>query len=313
MKIVSKIIPILLFLLIGCEKIIYIPIDKVDLKIVLSGVLNPDSTVVVAISSTEQLIMPDPYAPLPDSMIIDQISLYEDDQLVGNLEYLNRIFYTIRGFKPSKGKTYQIEVSAKDRSTVKAVTTIPDSIPINFLTSTITKINQDTTRLDVDFKFSDPVDQTNFYALEVYGLQNYYDRHNDCFTDSLVFDHYYPKINGKSDDFLDLFFLDVNQDVNLDDKLFFSDQIINGQDFKIQFSILRTPYNHIPDSVDFYIKLQQVDSSYYNYAVSEKKYRKAVDNPFSEPVLFYTNVSNGYGLFTSYNESVREIKVRWAN
>ncbi len=207
MKLSCIVIVMSLLACIGCDKAIYIPIDEGELKIVVSSIINPDSSIVAAISSSKQLIEPNPYALPPDSMIIDHIGLFENNQFVGYLEYLDRVFYTLPGFKPSTGKTYRIKISSKERTTVQAVTTIPDLIPITFFNTTLIKVNEDESNLDVNLEISDPANQVDFYALEVSGLQNFWDWHQQQYTDSLVIRPYFPKVNGKADEFIDLFFL----------------------------------------------------------------------------------------------------------
>jgi len=303
----------MLLFFIACEKQIYFPIDEGELKIVVSGVVNPDSVLVIAVSSSQRLLIgDDPYAPSPDSLILDQIKLYEDNQFIGNLDYLERIFYYLPEFKPQAGKTYRIEVTADERNPASAITSVPENVPINYIdTSNI--INEEGSKVVVvEIQISDPIGQENYYALQIFGTQKYYDRKQDVFVDSLVRRYYHPKkLNGKSDEFLDVFFLDVNQDVRLDHKLFFSDQMFDGKDFLMKFEFTQNYRTHMPDSILLHVGLQQIDKSYYKYAVSEQKYRNSLNNPFAEPVQVYSNVKEGYGIFTSFNESSREILVDW--
>jgi hypothetical protein len=65
------------------------------------------------------------------------------------------------------------------------------------------------------------------------------------------------------------------------------------------------------DTVEVWIDLQQVDKSYYLYAVSEQKYQQTRNNPFTEPVQVYSNVKNGFGLFSAYNGTRKEFIVDW--
>lgn len=302
----------MLLFFIACEKQIYLAIDEGELKIVVSGVVNPDSVLIVAVSGSQRLLIgDDPYAPAP-TMIINQIKLYEDNQFIGNLEYLDRVFYYLPEFKPQAGKTYRIEVTADERNPASAITSVPEIVPINYMdTSRI--INEEGKKaVLVEIQISDPIGQENYYALQIFGIQKYYDWKQDVFVDSLVRRYYYPKkLNGKSDELLDVSFLDVNKDIRLDHKLFFSDQMFDGKDFLMKFEFPKSNLNSIPDSFILHVELQQVDPCYYKYAVSEQKYRNSLINPFAEPVQVYSNVKDGYGIFTSFNGSSREFLVDW--
>ena len=56
------------------------------------------------------------------------------------------------------------------------------------------------------------------------------------------------------------------------------------------------------------VKLLHINKDYYNYIRSLNTYENAADNPFAEPVNLYTNVNNGYGLFTTYARAVDSIR-----
>ena len=56
------------------------------------------------------------------------------------------------------------------------------------------------------------------------------------------------------------------------------------------------------------LDLLQTDENYYRYHQSAKAQDIAGDNPFAEPVLLYTNVKGGLGIFASYNSFSLDIK-----
>ena len=45
-----------------------------------------------------------------------------------------------------------------------------------------------------------------------------------------------------------------------------------------------------------YIYLMHVDENYYKYTYSVYKQQIASGSPFSEPVITYNNIKNGYGI-----------------
>jgi hypothetical protein len=57
------------------------------------------------------------------------------------------------------------------------------------------------------------------------------------------------------------------------------------------------------------VYVANTDKAYYFYNTAIDKIRKANGNPFAEPVLTYTNISNGLGVMAGYNQSKIVVKV----
>jgi hypothetical protein len=57
-------------------------------------------------------------------------------------------------------------------------------------------------------------------------------------------------------------------------------------------------------------QLLHVDRHYYLYHRSLRNAGRSQDNPFAEPVLVYSNVTGGLGVFAAYNRSNAEIRLR---
>jgi hypothetical protein len=56
--------------------------------------------------------------------------------------------------------------------------------------------------------------------------------------------------------------------------------------------------------------LHHVSASFYQYSLSARRYDDAEDNPFAEPVILYSNVKNGYGVFSMGSTRKYIIQVR---
>lgn len=312
--------PILLFCLtmfifiIGCEKVVNIDLEEADQKIVLSGLLCPDSSIVVDITRSYRMgtyISDDTSEPPQDKMVVEDASLYENNRLIGKLEVNNANFFELSGFKPSPGKTYRLEVSSGVMKPVSATVIVPELIPLTVFDTTRIIRNDGTSAIRIMLQISDPLEQENFYALQVNGIQQYYYDFFDKRIDSIRVHNISPKLNGKTDGFLELDFLDINKDVYLDHKLFFSDHLFNGKIFDMNFEIPKSLWYRMADTVLFTVALQQVDKSYYQYAVSLQEYYTTLGNPFMEPIQVYSNVKNGCGLFSAYNGVQRDFVVDW--
>ncbi len=66
--------------------------------------------------------------------------------------------------------------------------------------------------------------------------------------------------------------------------------------------------NYFIEDVNF--ELRTVEESYYNFLLSTSKQIRAQESTSGQPVASFTNVSNGLGVVSSYNPSIKEISVR---
>ncbi|MFA6126311.1 MAG: DUF4249 domain-containing protein [Bacteroidales bacterium] len=305
----------LTFALTACEKVVYIKIDEADRKIVLNGLICPDSTVVVHVSRSSSLGKPDQWditKPYVDPWMADQVSLYEDDRFVGQLHMKKGNFLELPGFRPLPGKAYRLEASQGEMKPVSATVHIPELVPLTSFDTTMVTTADGKAAVRISFRISDPAGQKNYYALQVSGSQRYfYDPFERKIIDSVGIYNCYPSLYLNSDDILGLDFLDANRDVRIDGKLFFNDQLFNGKAFDISFELPQDSWYKMADTVNFRIDLHQVDKSYYLYAVSQQKYSLSADNPFVEPVQVYSNVTDGFGLFSAYIWIRKEVVVDW--
>jgi hypothetical protein len=100
----------------------------------------------------------------------------------------------------------------------------------------------------------------------------------------------------------DLFLQDESH--NYGGKIYFDDLLFDGQTKTTEVGLYDYTF-YESDTVLLEVHLEQLDPSYYKYVVSNEAYQSAHNNPFAEPVQVYTNVSGGFGLFSSYSFSSR--------
>ncbi|MBD0254725.1 MAG: DUF4249 family protein, partial [Cytophagales bacterium] len=61
------------------------------------------------------------------------------------------------------------------------------------------------------------------------------------------------------------------------------------------------------DSVTLYAYLLHTDRAYFEYHRTLRA--NADSNPFAEPVLLYSNVEGGLGVFAAFNRTTLEVKL----
>lgn len=307
---------VIVILATACEKDVYIRIKDSEHKLVVSGLLFPDSALVVHVSQTIQASVTGPADTTWsgwDTLIIYELRFYENDQFIGDLERIRGSFYGLPDFRPVPGSTYRIEASAGERKPVSATTIVPYPVEMNSFDTTLFYEEGLPVLLRATIGLSDRAAEKNYYALQVAVTAKYYDWQEGVLTDSLVTHYYQAKVPGRQENPLEFIdFLNGNDPIYFDRKLFFTDDLFSGRSVDLTFDLFdRNPLTQRFDTVKVSVELEQVDQSYYFYAVSYRKYVNTYNMPFTEPVQVYSNVKDGYGLFTSYTSERREFTVVW--
>jgi len=77
----------------------------------------------------------------------------------------------------------------------------------------------------------------------------------------------------------------------------FSDDFFNGQNYQLKITIM--DWDATLDK-EYIIELLSLNKAGYLYRRSVEDYRNSKGDPFSEPVLIYSNIENGFGIFAGY-------------
>ncbi len=299
---------IYLILLIGliissCEKIIDIDVPDKSRKIVVNSIIDPESEFSIKLTQSKSILEDNMVMILKDA----EAKVFEDDALVGTMEYLDFDQYTLNNFYPSIGKSYRIEVNHPVLQSVSADISIPDPVEIIEMDTSTSIGEWGDKAYNVNIAINDPPGR-NYYAVSITLTNRVFDWGNQVFLDST--ETYSAYLNTLSD--TETGFGDglVDNDLSyyIDGKLFFSDEIFSVQGDRKELAL--EYYIYSPgDSVHVDVRLDHIAPSYYFYSVSKQKYYQADGNPFAEPVQVYSNIQNGFGLFSSYSRTSRKYSV----
>lgn len=186
---------------------------------------------------------------------------------------------TDSSFKIKTGHTYTIKAKAPGFENVKSECTVPYSAPndIKLIDKYTTHGNFNNDLIGLVFEFKDIPSEENFYRL------SFFEKEANLNNDSSwqQNDHYW-KFNK-------------NTYVLSDDKR-------DGQNIKV-----RAEMNDFSGQKDIRIMLLSVDEHYYNY--HDKLNRFGSGNPFSEPVILYSNIKNGLGVFSGYTKTIKDFTI----
>ncbi len=197
----------------------------------------------------------------------------------------------------NEGEKYELEVESSEYGIAKANQIVPDSPEIkDFLYSEGFYIEQYDTLDKLEFTIEDDGEKENFYL----------------FNASLTF---FKLTRSK-----------LNLDVSTDDPLvkefygnfergfILSDKTFNGQNKKMILKLQSYSFQYPPDPDEYLdtveLKVKSITKDYYNFLLSQIQYNQSQDNPFAEPVNIYSNIKNGYGLFSAEKSQFKTIKIK---
>ncbi len=289
----------------SCEKWVEVEVDENEHKIVVMGVLNPDSSFVVHLERSFSRY------PLDTDLPVEQVQakLFENGQYLTDLLHIRDGFYGLPDFYPAVGNKYQIEISSGILEPVTCETQIPEPCQFLSIDTTMEWRRANRVELSVSLGLTDPVGEENYYALRIYRTQHYYDHATETLTDSLIDFPEYVRLEGAGTVSDHIVMLDIGADTRFAEMLFLTDLLFDGQEVNLDFN-LRLHSMDEQDSVALDFDLFQVSKSYYQFAESYRKYLSTRSNPFAEPVQVFNNVSGGLGLFTSLAGVGKRIVVR---
>ena len=301
----------LIVLAIACEKVIQIDLEDAKIKIVVNGIISPDSIVKVNVTRSRHVLDNADISPLVDAEVL----LYEDGQLIGNMTYAEHGFYEI-DYVPIIGKEYKVEVHHDKYDNVMGLTKVIPSIPIISL-DTVTSFDEYGEEvLSFSMSFSDPVDQENYYYLTIRNKYTY----EDWDPNLIVYDTLYVGsdttiVNIEHGGYVmkeRMDYLGYNtDDIIVESQMYyangsiFSDEIINGKTYTFTGKISKWAFGGEYNTA--YFELHAITEGTYNYYKSLNSHYIASDDPFAEPVIVYTNIEDGIGIFgssTVYSDSI---------
>ncbi|MDR1631846.1 MAG: DUF4249 domain-containing protein [Dysgonamonadaceae bacterium] len=306
--------------LFACEKEIEFKGDEVKTKLVLNGILMPDS--VVKIQLTESRFF------LDSNRLFNQIDdadvrLWKDGVLKETLQNTGEGYY-VGTYVPREGDNLRITASHTGFDPVECETQIVSPTPIISADTTNTDIEKycyyqydeddwtiiiDSVKFvifkgDITITFKDPADIAGYYIILLdlrtrYESGNVYVQPLRYTSDDLVF---------KTDNELPF---DDDDDFNSQYSYQFSDELFDGKEYKIKIKADSYSGYYWPDedskitNRELQVTLQSLSPSYYMYI----KTREANSDSyfFTEPVQIYTNITGGIGIFGNYSNSTFRI------
>ena len=291
----------------SCENTIELEIPEKPSKLVVGGLFNTDSTMVIRVSRTEHILSYTDLERTPFEVNNATIELYQNGEFLEVLKpqtYLDlgdtirkQNVYTTNGFVASEGNLYAINVSAPDFEPVEASTNVPSKILLTDfeVDPVMISLPDERAGLPAQISFQDPPGEENFYALEIMVEMRGHDDIHYTFSPEIV-----SLLEQK------IGFTESNS--ALSREIYLSDASFDGQLYTYQFAILW--YQVSDQTTSFKAILKHINKAHFEYATTARlQEAETRENPFSLPVQVRTNVKNGLGIFSGYNASFNTIKM----
>jgi len=302
MKIKTAILALVLLNLTSCIKILNDDLASKPTKLVLNAAISPDSALTVNLSRTFNVFEDESNKNLP---FVDdaQIGVFENGNHLFDLQNLGYGYYIKDDFYPAVGETYSIEASFESYKKIQSSTMIPAKVPI---------VSFDTLSIEVEDEYTGK--ETHYI-----GKLNYSDPGGTGNQYQLSCRVWYKDENGNEIWYDQAIWVAESETMLFDNSygsLLWSDKYTDGKDVEIRFVFYNTyKYNKsLPAETEFIrftFFFQSINHDYYTYLKSLNMYYESggSEDPFSEPVVIFSNIENGYGIFGSYNTDTATAKI----
>lgn len=312
-------IPLAIAFLASCSTDITFDLPQVDPILSVNSIVDPDDDFKLIVTMARPV--------LEENIQMDincQVNIYENGDYFAQLkldssDYRPGKIPRLLKFSPdtklnfSEGEEYKIEINYPGFEPLIAKTIKPNAVKINNISTrhftgempdwyyktpgrSLPDISGkgkiDTSLVEFTITFDDPYESMNFYRIGVKCLYKGDSR-------SPYFDH---KIQYASYTFPDPCFMKVifesDYSSYMNNHLFYeilyNDTNTNGKEQSIKILV---PDSEVGECKKCVIYLYTLSEDYYKYMLDMWKYSKTKDDPFAEPMKFFSNSNNGCGIF----------------
>lgn len=298
------------FIFSSCEKKLDIDLPDSDKKIVVNGIVNPDSLMKVRISKSLNVLDNGNVEYLSDAVV----KLYKDDVLMEELNNMNSGYFMSSVF-PEINANYKLTIDYSGLTSVNSEIQLKKAVNIVSVdTVSEVRINNygdgyiDTSYImHFEIKIKDDADKSDYYFLSLRAIIPVYDFIDDEYV---IIASEETNMFFESDDHVfrnsEWFTLDGMQGI------VFTDEMFNGNEysFDIEHYIFKNDeFDYKQLGTMYYVKLLTVTEDVFNYISSYNLNQQTLYDPFAQPVQIYSNIENGLGIFSGYTMSVDSLQL----
>jgi hypothetical protein len=298
-----------IIILSSCEKQVTIEIPEKEPRLTVSGFVGKGEPFGVTVGKSRHILAGDASSNWQESYIVKNAVpvIYENGVAIDTLVYQSsRQYLTVHNKIVRMGYTYTIKVMAPGFKEIEATTIVPTQSEIAGTTihrrARVNSYGEDMD--DIIVKLNDPAGEKNFYLIQVLraGYQNA-GYGIGCISTA---DKDIETMGGESDPMETESCYDASN-------LLMKDDNFNGRQKQLKLSAYSGALEPWTDHTNGkvyrpFIRVYRVTEEYFKYAKSLGIYANGDDNPFAEPVNVFSNVKNGYGMFSTYTVAVDTLR-----
>ncbi len=293
-----------------CERPAALDVEIPAPELVLSSTFSLGQPFRVSVTSTRASLPATPVTYLRNA----EVTLWQGDTFLEKLRWMEETFqsipyYTSTEYKGQPNTRYTIKVSAPGFESVSAQSTIPASVPVQRSRAIFAgyapnhSLDELLCNFDFEVAFNDPQELRNYYHLRIHQEVQEFKLSESGDTAR----------TGRSVQHLG-FGASINNNAvtaYLEDGVLLDDVWFNGRTLNLSFPVqmrIRTG-REIPSG--FYVELRTVSEEYYKFHSSIARNKNNPGPPYTEPVIVYSNVQQGRGVFAGFSVAVDSIRVVW--
>ncbi len=292
----------------SCRKYLEYEGEDAKPRLVLNGVLSPDSLFSVRLSNSLGYV---------DNGSLDPVMNGKVAVFNGTGLFIDSLYHAGMGLYQSTSTAqvnaaYEVRAAAGSFAPVSAVDYIPSPVPVagwdtNIIS--VTEFDFTSDRLEVRYAINDPAGIENFYVIEIWETQRFYvSADYDPNTGMTVYDTIFLNPpNAYMIDFTTSDQILLSEVENgLDETLYYSrslayrDVLFDGR--SQSFRILVDSYYGTSIGTGLELRLKSCSEAYYKYQRSLENYLYTEGDPFAQPVQVYNNIQNGLGIWAGSSE-----------
>ena len=292
--------------LFGCETVIDVELPPHEPRLVANGFFTQDSTWDVRVSESISYAT-DGRAP---SVTDATVEIWRDNNLLYTLDNIGGGRYR-SAQQPEPETAYTIRIAAPGLDGIEGTSLIPPAGAIESVSARF-KGNQVSFESEIDFTVTiqDRPDSDDYYNIRVIAVgereeaeledgRNYAAWRDSSYTSIFTRDL------ALTEDPLE------TERLNFFNDAFFTDELFQGRSYDLKFSIFPVIVDKLPiDACRYYVQLLTVSEEFYFYQLTASQQRGTDQDPFSEPVDVYSNLTSGFGIFAGYHSQVVGVTVQ---
>jgi hypothetical protein len=279
-KIIQGILLIAIVINYGCETDANVIVPAGERKLVVGGFLSPtENEHQISLSQTDPLFSTD----TPISLANVKLTISSDSSSYSpSYDFNSGTFqFNNNQFKIENDKNYHLKIVTEDGKIVESdMRTLSNQMPlVTDFKLTVDTITKDWMYPEIQYSlkisWNDLIGEQNYYRLIANRLLKDFDS-NDTIVEPLNYFNEYELKDDKGKD---------------------------GQVLTANFKYIESGAMNSP--IGFEIILMKVDVNYYNYYKTLNNY--ADGDPFAEPVILFSNIQNGLGVFCNFQTEKRRL------